>query len=219
MPSVIRIVLVEDKAAIRDLLQAKLTGRAGLAVVAAVGTLAEARAAIARFQPDVLITDLGLPDGTGLALIGDTRQALPATKIAVISVLADEASVVPAIRAGASGYVLKDDLPEDFAQFIFDLVAGRAVLSAGIAHQIVRSLQSAAPAGACTAPAKGAFTPRETQVLAYIAKGLSNADIGTRLGISRHTVGDYVKVIYRKLEVTSRGEAVFQAANLNLAGQ
>jgi DNA-binding NarL/FixJ family response regulator len=176
---------------------------------------------MAQHRPHVLITDLGLPDGNGLALIEETRLALPGTKIAVISVLGDAATVVAAIRSGASGDVLKDDLPEDFSQFIRDLMAGDATLSPAVARHLVQLLQTDLPearqvAMTQAALTQAALTQRELQVLEFIAKGLSNTDIGKRLGISTHTVGDHVKAIYRKLEVRNRGAAVFQAINRNL---
>lgn len=216
MPSPLRVVLVEDQQAVLEMLRELLQRHDNLQVVAAVGTLAQARAALAHQRPDVVITDLGLPDGNGLALIEETRQVLPDTKIAVISVLGDAATVVAAIRAGASGYVLKDDLPEDFSHFIRDLMAGDATLSPAVARHVVRLLQADAQETVQAAPPRPALTTRELQVLELIAKGLSNTVIGTRLGISTHTVGDYVKSIYRKLEVRNRGAAVFQAINRNL---
>jgi len=217
----LRVVLVEDHQAVLEMLLDMLQRPGNLQVVAAVATLAEARAAMPQHRPHVLITDLGLPDGNGLALIEETRLALPGTKIAVISVLGDAATVVAAIRSGASGYVLKDDLPEDFSQFIRDLMAGDATLSPAVARHVVQLLQTDLPearqvAMTQVALTQVALTQRELQVLEFIAKGLSNTDIGKRLGISTHTVGDHVKAIYRKLEVRNRGAAVFQAINRNL---
>jgi len=212
----LRVVLVEDHQAVLEMLLDMLQRPGNLQVVAAVATLAEARAAMPQHRPHVLITDLGLPDGNGLALIEETRLALPGTKIAVISVLGDAATVVAAIRSGASGYVLKDDLPEDFSQFIRDLMAGDATLSPAVARHVVQLLQTDLPEARQVAMTQVALTQRELQVLEFIAKGLSNTDIGKRLGISTHTVGDHVKAIYRKLEVRNRGAAVFQAINRNL---
>ncbi len=215
----LRVVLVEDHQAVLEMLLDMLQRPGHLQVVAAVATLAEARTAMACHRPHVLITDLGLPDGNGLALIEETRLALPDTKIAVISVLGDAATVVAAIRSGASGYVLKDDLPEDFSQFIRDLMAGDATLSPAVARHVVQLLQTDLSEARQAAMTQVALTQRELQVLEFIAKGLSNTDIGMRLGISTYTVGDHVKAIYRKLEVRNRGAAVFQAINRNLVNR
>ena len=218
MPEPIRVLLVEDDTPVRELLARMLERADRITLLAAVGTLGQAREACATLRPGVLVTDLKLPDGHGLTLIRETRANLPDTQIMVISVLADEASVVAAIRAGAGGYLLKDDLPEDFEAFIRNLAAGHATLSPAIASYIIRGLQPGArakPAAEAPLP-EGALTARELDVLTQIAKGLSYSDIGTRLNISSHTVGSYIKSIYRKLEVNSRGEAVFQAINRNL---
>lgn len=205
-------VLVEDVPIVRRHLESLLHRSASIDVLQSVETLAAARRACAELKPDVLLTDLRLPDGHGLTLIREVRETLPQTHIMVISVLADEASVLAAIRAGAGGYMLKDDLVEDVDRLIRNLVAGRATLAPAIARHIVRSLQ------ADPAPRRPseALTTREREVLELIAKGLSNADIGLRLRISSHTVGDYVKAIFRKLEVSSRSQAVFRALSRNI---
>ena len=205
-------VLVEDVPVVRRHLESLLHRSTSIDVLRSVETLAAARRACAELKPDVLLTDLRLPDGHGLTLIREVRATLPQTHIMVISVLADEASVVAAIRAGAGGYMLKDDLPQDVDRLVRNLVAGRATLAPAIARHIVRSLQ------ADTAPGRPseALTTREREVLGLIAKGLSNADIGLRLRISAHTVGDHVRGIYRKLEVNSRSEAVFRAVSHNI---
>jgi DNA-binding NarL/FixJ family response regulator len=205
-------VLVEDVPVVRRHLESLLHRSTSIDVLRSVETLAAARRACAELKPDVLLTDLRLPDGHGLTLIREVRATLPQTHIMVISVLADAASVVAAIRAGAGGYMLKDDLPQDVDRLVRNLVAGRATLAPAIARHIVRSLQ------ADTAPGRPseALTTREREVLGLIAKGLSNADIGLRLRISAHTVGDHVRGIYRKLEVNSRSEAVFRAVSHNI---
>lgn len=218
MPEPIHVLLVEDDRPVRELLARMLRRSTRIELLDAVGTLTQARQACAELRPDVLVTDLKLPDGHGLTLIRETRAILPDTQIMVISVLADEPSVVAAIRAGAGGYLLKDDLPEDFEAFIHNLSAGHATLSPAIASYIIRTLQPGTGVTALsdTPLSDGVLTARELNVLAQIAKGLSYSDIGVRLNISSHTVGSYIKSIYRKLEVNSRGEAVFQAISRNL---
>ena len=212
----IRTLLVEDEPAVRGLLERSLKNLLSVSLVDSVGTLAAARSACALHRPDLLVTDLRLPDGNGLSLIAETRAALQDARIVVISVLTDEASVVDAIRAGANGYLLKDGLPEDFEQFIHDLMLGHSTRSPAVARHIVRLLHSGALGDAATGHAIAELTKRESDVLSYIAKGLSNNDIGSRLAISPHTVGDHVKSIYQKLGVRTRGEAVFQGISRKL---
>lgn len=166
--------------------------------------------------PRVLLTDLRLPDGHGVELIRETRRRFPDTEIMVISALGDEESVISAITVGATGYLLKDAFPTDIATTVRDLVAGHSPISASIARFIVRRTQNSAepPPGPVLNTAK--LTPREIDILWGIAKGFSYAEIASHLGLSRQTVPGHIKNIYRKLEVHTRGEAVFEAVQQGL---
>lgn len=219
MSASVRILLVEDDLPTRQRLRTALLQAAEFSV-RDVGTLAEAHSAIADAIPDVLITDLNLPDGHGTALIRAVHGASPATEILVISVLSDERTVVSAITAGASGYVLKDALPDDITETVRQVLRGHSPLSAAIARYILRHLHQE-PAGPETPASKPAgnqinLTQRETDILWGIAKGLTYNEIADSLGIAHSTVPNYIKSIYRKLEVNSRGEAVFEAINRRL---
>ena len=212
----IEVLLVEDDAPTRWRLQDAL-GKDGAFAVAAAASVAEARACLAEAAPRVLLTDLQLPDGHGLDLIRETRQRHPETEIMVISILGDEESVIAAIRQGATGYLLKDAFPTDIAATVRDLVAGHSPISASIARFIVRRTQAqAAAAPAPQALNTARLTPREIDILWGIAKGFSYADIAEHLGLSRQTVPGHIKNIYRKLEVNTRGEAVFEALQQGL---
>ncbi len=213
MTEMTRVLLVEDDPVVCAFLARRVEESPAVTLLAAVGTLAAAREACARLRPDAVLTDLGLPDGTGLTLIAELRASQPAVRSLVISVLADEASVVAAIRAGASGYLLKDDMPEDLSRFLRSVVAGEAFLSPAIASYVIRLLQ---PAPIPLPGPEEALSPREQAVLSLIAKGSSYAEVAARLNISVNTVGTYIKAIYRKLAVNSRSEAVFQAVSRKL---
>ena len=209
----ITVLLVEDDAPTLWRLQDALT-KAGFTVTAAA-TLAEARNRLAQGAPRVLLTDLQLPDGHGSALIRETRQRYPDTEIMVISILGDEESVISAITVGATGYLLKDAFPTDIAATVHELVAGHSPISASIARFIVRRSQmQAGPALPALNTAR--LTPREIDILWGIAKGFSYAEIADHLGLSRQTVPGHIKNIYRKLEVHTRGEAVFEAVQQGL---
>jgi DNA-binding NarL/FixJ family response regulator len=208
------VLLVEDDAHTRRRLAEVIASNAALRLEAAVESCAEARAALSREAPAVLLTDLGLPDGSGLDLIRETRVLTAPPLAMVITVFGDEATVLSAIEAGASGYLLKDGTPDDVSEAIAQLLAGGSPISPSIARHLIRRFQSAAPApGAAHAPH---LTERETEVLALISKGFSVAEIAKLLAISAHTVATHVRAIYRKLEVSSRGEAVFEALHLGL---
>jgi DNA-binding NarL/FixJ family response regulator len=210
----ITILLVEDDPPTLWRLQDALL-KAGFDV-AAVATLGEARASLTARVPRVLLTDLQLPDGHGVDLIREVRQRHPGTEIMVISALGDEETVISAITVGATGYILKDAFPSDIAATVRDLVAGHSPISASIARFIVRrtQVQAEPPRGPEIDTAK--LTPREIDILWGIAKGFSYAEIATNLGMSRQTVPGHIKSIYRKLEVHTRGEAVFEAVQQGL---
>jgi DNA-binding NarL/FixJ family response regulator len=184
-----------------------------LALLAAVGDLASARRAIERQAPDVLLTDLGLPDGSGVDLIRDTAARHPATDIMVITVFGDEQHVIASIEAGATGYVLKDSLPEELLGLISQLRAGGSPISPLIARRLLRRMQPAA----APSPAAGAgLSARESEVLGLIAKGFNFGEIARLLEVSPHTITAHVKKIYQKLAVHSRGEAVYEATRMGL---
>lgn len=215
---VVTILLVEDDAPTSWRLQDALV-KAGYEVRTA-GTLGEARSALRDRAPRVLLTDLRLPDGHGVELIRETRQRFPDAEIMVISALGDEESVISAITVGATGYLLKDAFPTDIATTVRDLVAGHSPISASIARFIVRRTQGTAQGSVEPAPGlvlnTAKLTPREIDILWGIAKGFSYAEIASHLGLSRQTVPGHIKNIYRKLEVHTRGEAVFEAVQQGL---
>lgn len=215
MPAVrrVRVMLVEDDAPIRERMAAILGNADGLELVGVAETLQQARSLCAERVPAVLVTDLKLPDGSGLDLIRETRRLYPAMDIMVVSALGDERNVLAAIEAGAAGYILKDSRPVDLVGSVLDLVAGLSPISTSIARTIVRRVQGKPAAGDPALPPPPSLTERETDILWGIAKGFTYADIAEKLGISRNTVLTHIKNIYRKLEVNSRGEAVFTAIN------
>ena len=210
----ISILLVEDDPPTNWRLKDALE-KAGFDVAAAM-TLAEARASLDTRKPRVLLTDLQLPDGHGIELIRETRASLPDTEIMVISILGDEESVISAITVGATGYILKDAFPTDIAATVRELVAGHSPISASIARFIVRRTQASAEPATGPELNTAKLTPREIDILWGIAKGFSYAEIAGHLGLSKQTVPGHIKSIYRKLEVHTRGEAVFEAVQQGL---
>jgi DNA-binding NarL/FixJ family response regulator len=162
-----------------------------------------------------------LPDGSGIDLIRETARAHPETDIMVISVFGDEGHVLASIEAGATGYILKDSLPEEFVGLIQQLRAGGSPISPVIARQLLKRFRPAAPAPAASgasppAVAEAGLSPRETEVLSLIAKGFNFAEIARLLTVSPHTITAHVKKIYQKLAVHSRGEAVYEATKMGL---
>lgn len=221
---VYQVLLVEDDPPIRERLATALAAQGDCAVTTA-STLQQARNFLLGQRPDLIVSDLRLPDGLAVDLLAEARERYPQVEILVISVLGDETTILAAIAAGASGYLLKDALPEDIHATALEVLSGGSPISPSIARFIVRRMrQQGADTGAEAAIETGAelgtpvphLTPRELDILWGIAKGLTYNEIAERLGLSRHTVPTHIKAIYRKLQVQTRGEAVYEAIQQGL---
>lgn len=210
----IRIILTEDDDPVRQRLAQIIDHWPGGTLVAACATLAETIAAIDVHPVDLLITDLKLPDGNGIEAFRFLARRRPEAQAMVISVLADEKTVLDAIQAGATGYLLKDADSPDLISAIVDLMEGRSPISSGIARVLVRQLSEN---GKTQHPSQTSIlTPREMDVLWGIAKGFTYSELADRLGVSRQTVPVHIRNIYRKLQASNRSEAVYEATRLGL---
>lgn len=211
------VMVVEDDPAFLARFCRIIAGAAELSLIAAVGDIASARLAIARQAPDVLLVDLGLPDGNGVDLIRETARAYPSTDIMVISIFGDEEHVLASVEAGATGYLLKDNPPEEFVSLISQLRAGGSPISPVIARQLLKRFKRPeAVVDPAPGPEAPGLTPRESEVLALIAKGFNFGEIARLLTVSPHTINAHVKKIYQRLAVHSRGEAVYEAGKMGL---
>jgi DNA-binding NarL/FixJ family response regulator len=209
------ILIVEDDEPTRERLAAAVGDDPEFDVVAAAGSLKEGLESLRRHAPDVVLTDLGLPDGSGLDVIREARRLSADTQTLVISVFGDEESVIAAIEAGARGYLLKDGPSEDVRASVHQLLAGGSPISPAIARHLLRRFAEPDSAAAPTPPVPR-LSAREVEVLELVVKGFTFPEIGELLSLSTHTVVTYVRRIYRKLEVRSRGEAVFEAVQLGI---
>lgn len=212
----IGIVIVEDDARMRRRLRDALSSHPEISLLGVARGYVEGLACLQRLTPEVALIDLGLPDGSGIDLVRFCNRHLPECEVLVISVFADEANVMASIDAGAHGYLLKDVADEEIVNHILALRSGGSPISPVIARQLLRRFQHAAPAASGDAgehPPTNAepLTAREVSVLTLLSRGYSYAEIATRLFISINTVSSHIKQIYRKLNVNSRGEAVFKA--------
>lgn len=207
------VFIVEDDAEHRSRFEAIVSAAREFELAGSVGTASEALAWLNTNCADVLLCDLGLPDGDGRDVIRRARERCPNLDAMVVTVFGDEPHVVSSIEAGATGYILKDAMPEQFEQTMLELKQGGSPISPSIARHLLKRFQIAAPAPAAPAAAdRELLSTREREILQAIAKGLSYADIAAVHTISLHTVTSHIKNIYRKLEVHSRGEAVFEAS-------
>jgi DNA-binding NarL/FixJ family response regulator len=217
-----RVVLVEDSQQTRHFLESCIRAHAQLELCASFATLAPAMAWFRLQGADLLLIDLGLPDGSGLTLMQQVHPQWPSCDMLVVSMFGDEANVVASIEAGAVGYVHKDDDAADIAETLLAVKQGASPISPMIARHLLRRMQplrepeSPPVAQTVAAEVTIALTPREQEVLEYIARGFSYVEIARRQSITVHTVQTYIKKLYGKLAVHSRSEAVFEANRLGL---
>lgn len=205
----ISVMVVEDDQTILNRLTNIINNNPSFELAAGCPTVTSAKAVLAKKAPDVLLVDLDLPDGNGIELITLVHQEGHDTAIMVISVFGDEAHILKAIAAGASGYLLKDDQSIQVETAITDLAQGGAPISPSIARHLMKHFRP-------EEQLLEKLTKREQQVLQKVAKGYTSQEIAEMEGLSYHTVATHVKNIYRKLSVNSRAEAVFEALKMNL---
>ena len=218
--TVYRVLLVEDDAVLRERMGTIIDQHPRLTLAHSAGDVAGALAWLKNHRPDVLLVDLGLPDGHGTGIIRYAKQKDPTIESMVISVFADEHNVVSAIKAGATGYLLKDSDRDHIAESILDLFKGASPISAAIARHVLRQFADLSPpsqADTSLAPEEiPQLTKREDDVLQCIARGFKYHEVADMLDMSVHTVRSHIKHIYRKLEVGSRSEAVYEAVKLGI---
>ena len=209
-----KVFVLEDDARIRARF-CKLVNESGsFAICGAAGSLTDAKQQQAQAQEAaILLVDLRLPDGNGTSLIAEAASWSPRPFIAVISSLGDERSVITAMEAGADGYLLKDLRPEELVPNLEALMRGESPISPAIARYLLKRFRPDASEDSTDRPN---LSDRESEILQLVARGYSHADIAEALGISNNTVITHIRHIYRKLDVHSRSEAVYEAANLGL---
>jgi len=209
--------LVEDDEPTLRRMASIVSGQPHLKLAAMATSYSDASAWLAKNTLDVLLTDLGLPDGNGKQLIEETRVLHPDAEIMVISRFGDENSVVESIKVGASGYLLKDESEDYIREAIDQLLQGGSPISPAIARYILDYFHDnglASGSSEATVDTESILTPKEKIVLQYLSRGYSNKEIAKSLFVSPHTVASHIKHIYRKLEVNSRNEAVFEGYKL-----
>ncbi|WP_295545187.1 response regulator transcription factor [uncultured Pseudacidovorax sp.] len=223
-----RVALVEDDAGMRQRIAQAVQGDADLSLAFEAATAQQILDWLPGHAVDVLLVDLGLPDRSGLEVIRAARQLQPDCAVMVITIFGDEANMVKAFEAGASGYLLKDGTERDLGLHIRSLRAGGSPMSPIIARQLLRRWQqsgvgAAAPAEPIApAPVAGTphaaerLSPREFEVLDLVSRGFTYAETATRIGVSVSTVQTHVRNIYSKLDVHNKSEAVYEARNLGL---
>ncbi|MEJ3746434.1 response regulator transcription factor [Actinomycetes bacterium KLBMP 9797] len=198
----IRLVIVDDHPIVRDGLRGAFTGTAEFAVVGEAGTGADAVVRVTELGPDVVLMDLRMPGMDGVEAIRRLRETAPSVRVLVLTTFDTDSDVLPAIEAGAAGYLLKDAPTEDLLRAVRSAAKGEAVLAPAVAGRLMSRVRK---------PAQGMLSQRELQVLRLIADGASNREAAVKLFISEASIKTHLLHIYDKLGVRDRAGAVGEA--------
>lgn len=212
MPGDISLLIVDDHPVVRDGLRGMFDSADGFRVL---GEAADGAAAVdlaVRLDPDVVLMDLRMPGGGGVEAITELARRGCRARVLVLTTYDSDTDTLPAIEAGATGYLLKDAPREELFAAARAAAEGRTVLSPAVASRLVSAVRTPAPAG-------GALSAREAEVLALVAKGTSNREIARLLFISEATVKTHLTHIYAKLDVNDRAAAVASAYDRRILGR
>jgi DNA-binding NarL/FixJ family response regulator len=207
----ITLLLVDDHPVVRDGLRGMFSASPGFTVLGEASGGIEAVALAARLDPDVILMDLRMPGGSGVEAIAELTRRRARAKVLVLTTYDTDSDTLPAIEAGATGYLLKDAPRDELFTAVRAAAAGRTVLSPAVASRLVTAVRSPAPADAT-------LSAREREVLTLVAKGTSNREIARVLFISEATVKTHLTHIYAKLDAKDRAAAVANGYDRGILG-
>lgn len=199
----LRLMLVDDSEVVRMGLRTLLGAERSFEIIGEAGNVAAGVEAVARLKPDVVLLDIRLPDGTGFDACRQILLRTPATRVLFLTSVADDTLVESAIRAGGHGYLLKEIDGRALVQAIRDVADGKSILDPAVTARVMQAMKS----GQGATNVLAALSPQETRVLALIAEGLTNKEVGSRLTLSEKTVKNYLSTVFEKLHVSRRAEA------------
>lgn len=209
------ILLLEDLPEIRVWLRKLVLQVFPAAQISESARVHDALSLVSAVKFDLALIDLGLPDGSGVDVVTKLRDVQPDAQSVVVTIHDDDEHLFPALQAGAFGYILKEQPRELITEQLQRISQGEPPLSPSIARRVMAHFSQKAKPQANALP-HVSLTDRESEVLLRVAKGYTLPEIGVQLGLSRHTIADYVKQIYRKLNVSSRAEAALEAQRMGL---
>ncbi len=201
-----RLVIIEDDPLLLENLKLLLSGESGITVVGAFSSAEDALQALNKAAPEIMLADLGLPGMSGIDLIKKTKEEMPGVEIMAHTVFEDRENVFSAIKAGASGYILKGSSPREIVEAIHELHKGGAPMSPKIARKVIHEFQDESIINE-----QYILSQREKDVVRCIEEGLTYKEIAKKLNISSHTVHTHIKNIYEKLHAKDRGEVLIKA--------
>jgi two-component system, NarL family, response regulator DevR len=201
----LRLLVVDDHEVVRQGLVALLDRRTGFQVVAEAGTVAEAIEQAHRFEPDIVVMDVRLPDGSGIEACREIRAEMPATRVVMLTSFPDEEAVLSAIVAGASGYLLKQVRARDLVAALEAVGRGESLLDPAVTEKVLERIRRIASGPANDEIAQ--LTAQEQKILALVAQGKTNKEIAADVFLSDKTVKNYVSSILSKLNLERRAQA------------
>jgi DNA-binding NarL/FixJ family response regulator len=204
-PHPLRLLVVDDHEVVRQGLVALLDRREGFQVVAEAGTVAEAVEQAHRFEPDIVIMDVRLPDGSGVEACREIRSERPETRVVMLTSYPDEEAVLSAIVAGASGYLLKQIRARDLVTALETVGRGGSLLDPAVTEKVLERVRRMATGGISDELAQ--LTGQERKILALVAEGKTNKEIAAEVFLSDKTVKNYVSSILAKLNLERRAQA------------
>jgi len=208
----VRVLIVDDDDLMRAGLRAMLSSDSEIEVVGEAATGRTAVGAARKLRPDIVLMDVRMPDGDGIAATRDVLATAPAVRVVILTTFEDDDYIFGALAAGASGFLLKRTRPEDLLAAIHTVAAGDSLLSPSVTRTVIERMAAAPPpAAGAAARLLAGLTPREREVLELVARGLSNGEIATMLVIEESTVKTHVKRILAKLRLRDRIQAVIFA--------
>ena len=204
--TVLRLLVVDDHEVVRQGLVALLDRREGFQVVAEAGTVAEAIEQARRHQPEIVIMDVRLPDGSGIEACREIRAEFPATRVVMLTSYPDEEAVLSAIVAGASGYLLKQIRARDLVAALEAVGRGESLLDPAVTEKVLDRIRRIAT-GSQEADELSQLTGQERKILLLVAEGMTNKEIAAEIFLSDKTVKNYVSSILAKLNLERRAQA------------
>ena len=203
----IRLLMVDDHEVLRLGLRTLFSEAGGFEVVGEAGTMAEALSKAGALDPDVVLMDVRLPDGSGVEACREIRTQRPQTRVLFLTSYADDDAVLATIVAGAQGFLLKEVGSEELLRAVRAVANGQSILDPAVTQRVLARVQTLSSSSTSTEPKEEPLSPQEHRVLALVAEGKTNKEIAVALNLSEKTVGNYLGNVFQKLNITRRSQA------------